>query len=198
MDAKELIEQGDIHFQKEEFTQAFSSYHEAHMLNDPYGTYKLAECFRIAFHRQNFDNADYCKCRDYAKNAIDLYAISYKQFGCDNDLHRDVFWYARRVRYVYQHQKCECETCERRSCDDCSIPNMEYERNEEYDKQCEDWYKQRFRDDILLKRIFVKRLINDSKCDLPEETLIIQKFQENENEYRNYPYNEFAIFLSAD
>ena len=148
MDAKELIEQGDIHLKKEEFPQAFSCYHEAHMQNNPYGTYKLAECFRIAFHMQNLDNIDYSKCREYARNAIKLYSISYKQLE----------------RY-----------------EDNLIS-----------------YRQRVCDDILIKIIFLKRLINDSKCDLPEEAQLMQKFQENANEYLRFPYSEFAMFLSAD
>lgn len=148
MDAKELIEQGDIHLKKEEFPQAFSCYHKAHMQNNPYGTYKLAECFRIAFHMQNLDNIDYSKCREYARNAIKLYSISYK----------------RLERY-----------------EDSLII-----------------YRKRLRDDILINIIFLKRLLNDSNCDFSEEAQLMQRFQKNVNEYKAFPNNNLAFFLSAD
>ena len=173
MDTKELIEQGDSLWFRGNYKEAFNYYHQAHMQNDPNGTYKLADCFRFAFHQRNLDNIDYSKCREYARKAIDLYGISYKRFGCEYNLHRDESWYMEQVSQDYLTTNTECD----------------------HDK---DWYKQRFRDTILLKRLFVKRLINDLTFDLPEETLMMKKFQENENEYLNFLYNAYAMFLSAD
>ena len=86
-----LIQEGDCFFEKEDYENAFKYYHGAHMLGDFWGTYKLAECFRIAFLAQNINDVNIRNHIEYAHHAIDLYSISYAKLKEDNILSRKQF-----------------------------------------------------------------------------------------------------------
>lgn len=81
MNISQLIQKGDELFCKQRFEEAFGYYREAYMLGDAFGAYMMAECYVIAFYKQNLDNISYANHREYVKSAIELYTVASERFN---------------------------------------------------------------------------------------------------------------------
>lgn len=77
MKCSELLSRGKQCFEEQDYDEAFAIFKKGMEQGDSYCTYMMAECYRIAFHRNNLSDIDKVYAWEYALNAIELYERAY-------------------------------------------------------------------------------------------------------------------------